>query len=77
MFDRELFGRRLYELRKKKKVSQTELGELLGVSGTQISDIEHGSTTTSMARLYQLCEYFQVSSDYLLGLSDDPGAKIG
>lgn len=75
MFDTELFGRRLYELRKKKKVSQTGLGELLGVSGTQVSDMEHGRTTTSMARLYQLCLYFHVSADYLLGLSDDPGPQ--
>ena len=76
MFDKELFGNRLLELRKKKKVSQTELGKLLGVSATQIGDMEHGESTTSMARLYLLCKYFEVSSDDLLGLTGDPSPRF-
>ena len=75
MFDKKVFGSRLLELRKKKKVSQTELGKLIGVTATQIGDMEHGDSTTSMARLYSLCKYFNVSSDYLLGLSDDPDPR--
>lgn len=72
MFRKELFGQRLRTLRKQKKISQTALGELLGVTATQIGDMERGSTTTSMSRLYQLCTFFAVSSDYLLGLTDNP-----
>lgn len=72
MFEKEIFGQRLLALRKAKKVTQTEIANLLGVTPTQIGDMEHGRTTTSMARLYQLCVYFEVSADYLLGLSDDP-----
>lgn len=72
MFDKELFGQRLLQLRKEKKVSQTALGKLIGVSATQIGDMEKGESTTSLSRLYTLCEFFGVSSDYLLGLSDDP-----
>lgn len=72
MFEREIFGQRLLALRKAKKVTQTEIANLLGVTPTQIGDMEHGKTTTSMARLYQLCVYFGVTADYLLGLSDDP-----
>ena len=72
MFEKEVFGQRLLVLRKAKKVPQTEIAKLLGVTATQIGDMEHGKTTTSMARLYQLCKYFNVSADYLLGLSDGP-----
>ena len=75
MFEREIFGQRLLALRKAKGVTQTEIATLLGVTPTQIGDMEHGKTTTSMARLYQLCQYFHVSADYLLGLSDDPGPQ--
>ena len=72
MFDRKLFGQRLRELRKAAGVKQHQLAALLELTSTQVSDMERGNTTTSMARLYQLCEYFHVSADYLLGLTDDP-----
>ena len=75
MFNKELFGNRLRELRKAAGMKQQELANLLDVTTTQVSDIERGNTTTSMARLYQLCEYFNVSADYLLGLTDDPEPK--
>ena len=72
MFDKELFGSRLRSLRKEHKVSQGEIGKLLGVSATQVGDMERGNSATSMPRLYELCKYFGVSSDYLMGLTDDP-----
>lgn len=71
MSDTNVLGRRLLELRKKRGISQSELGQFLGVSATQIGDIEHGHSATTLQRLIQLCSYFDVSSDYLLGLSDD------
>ena len=72
MFQKEIFGQRLLELRKKAEATQGDLSELLGVTKTQISDMERGKTTTTMARLYQLCDYFNVSADYLLGRTDEP-----
>ena len=75
MFNKELFGNRLRELRKAAGMKQQELANLLDVTTTQVSDIERGNTTTSMARLYQLCEYFNVSAYYLLGFTDDPKPK--
>lgn len=70
--DKKLFGTRLRELRKQKNISQTTLGNLLGVTATQISDMEMGESATSMARLHELCQYFSVSADYFMGLTDDP-----
>ena len=75
MFDRGLFGSRLRNLRKAAGMKQHELAALIGVTPTQVGDMERGNSTTSMARLYQLCEYFHVSADYLLGLTDDPEPK--
>ena len=43
MFSREQFGQRLKELRKAKGETQSELGEVLGVYKTQISEVEKGS----------------------------------
>lgn len=72
MFDKEIMGKRLLGLREEHNLSQKELANILGVTGTQISDIENGKSGTNLDRLYQLCNYYRVSSDYLLGITDDP-----
>ena len=72
MFNKNIFGIRLRELRSQKGVPQKIIAELLKVTVTQISDMENGKIATTMSRLYLLCEYFDVSADYFLGLSDDP-----
>ena len=70
MFSRDIFAERVKKLRKEKKVSQAYLAKLLGVTSTQITDIEKGKTTTSIERLCILAEYFDVSVDYLVGQSN-------
>ena len=47
MFDREKFGARIKELRTARNSTQTDLAQLLGVTKTQISDIENGKTGTT------------------------------
>ena len=72
MFSKELFGKRLMQLRKEHHETQPALAELLGVGKSQISEIENGNHTTSAERIVLLCEHYHVSADYLLGLTDDP-----
>ena len=72
MFDIKIFGERLRAAREQKGISQKSVAELLGVTRTQVSDIENGKTGTSMARLVTLAEFYHVSTDYLLGITDDP-----
>ena len=72
MFSKELFGKRIMELRKNHQEKQPILADLLGVSGGHISEIERGNRTTSPERIALLCEHYHVSADYLLGLTDDP-----
>lgn len=72
MFSKELFGQRIFEQRKKNKKTQQDLADLLGVGKSHISEIEHGHRTTSAEKIALICEYFKVSSDYLLGLTDNP-----
>ena len=72
MFDKRLFGARLLELREQNNLSQKTVADLLGVTRTQVSDIENGKSGTNLDRFYQLCEFYQVSADYLLGITDDP-----
>ena len=64
--------KRLYELRTSRSLNQKQLGEIVGLSHKAISTIESGSRYTTIEKLVQLARYFDVSTDYLLGLSDDP-----
>ena len=62
-------------LRKQKKINQAELGEIVGLTYTAISDIERGRRTTTIEKLVALADYFEVSIDYLVGRTDNPDMK--
>ena len=68
----EIFSIRVKELRKQKRLSQTELGEVLGLTHKSISTIESGVRGTTIEKLILLAKFFDVSTDYLLGLKDEP-----
>ena len=72
MFDQKIFGDRLSRVRTAKGISRKEFADYLQVTKTQICDLENGKTGTNLTRLTAICEYYQVSSDYLLGITDDP-----
>ena len=72
MFTKESFGQRLRQLRKDARETQEDLAAILQVTKTQISDKEKGKKTTTIEKLVLICEHYRVSSDYLLGLKDEP-----
>ena len=43
---------------------------MLGVTPTQISDMERGRRTTTLEKAVELADYFGVSLDYLVGRTD-------
>ena len=67
-----LLGSRLRQLRRHADLSQKQLGELLGLSNHAVCMIEKGNSKTTIDKLVLLAEYFHVSTDYLLGITDDP-----
>ena len=71
MFNKEVFGQRLRELRKKANEKQDDLAESLGITKTQVSDMENGKKTTTLEKFALICEHYQVSADYLLGFRDE------
>ena len=62
-----MLGERIAELRKKKGISQEELGDILSTSRQAISKWERGEADPDISRLKDLAVYFNVSIDYLLG----------
>lgn len=72
MFDPILFGCRLRELRESRGEKQPALAEALNVSVPQVSDLENGKKGTTLPKLALICRHYNVSADYLLGLTDEP-----
>ena len=68
----EIFAKRVKELRTQRRLSQVELGEVLGLTHKSISTIESGIRGTTIEKLILLAKFFDVSTDYLLGLKDEP-----
>lgn len=65
-------GERIKTLRKEAKLDQDELGAKIDVSGAAVGGYERGIRKPSIDTLRKLCRVFNVSSDYLLGMSNDP-----
>lgn len=66
----KIFGERLKELRAEKQMKQTDVANLLNVSGNTVHAWETDKQEPSMANLLKLSEIFEVSVDYLLGKTD-------
>lgn len=60
------FTNNLKILRKKNKLTQDELGELLSVSGKTVSSWEKGRSEPKIDFLIRLSDYFNVSIDELI-----------
>lgn len=63
-------GERLKELRIEKRLTLRELADKLSMSYSNIAMIERGERNFSSDSLKSFCDFFNVSSDYLLGLSN-------
>ena len=64
------FNLRLKQLRQRHKLTQSELADILGLKPTAISNYESKRNEPSFDKLIALSKYFDVSCDYLLGISD-------
>ena len=62
-----LNGNRLREVRKQKGLTQTELGELIGVGKSAICCYEKEIRNPTLEALLEMIHVFGVSADYLLG----------
>ncbi|MCP4136390.1 MAG: helix-turn-helix transcriptional regulator [bacterium] len=64
-------------LRKKRKLSQEKLGDLIGMHLTNVNRLEKGHSAPSIEILKQLMSTFDVSADYLLDdNADSPEVHI-
>ena len=62
-----MIGQRIRDLRKQKRMSQTELAKSAGVSQTTVTAWETGKAEPSSSTVARLADIFNVTTDYLLG----------
>lgn len=70
-FDIRVMAERLKALRIEKNIGQNLLAKELQISNASISYWENGKQEPSAQAIFKLADYFGVSADYLLGLTDD------
>ena len=65
------FKSRLKELRLENGYSQADVSRALGLTRNAFTNYELGIREPSLSTLIAICKFFHVTSDYLLGLSDN------
>ncbi len=63
---------RIRSLREDKDLTQTDVAEYLKTSQTVYSRYERNERSLPIEMLYELCNFYNVSADYILGRTDNP-----
>lgn len=71
-----MFNERIKLLREANKLSQVELAKKIGVKKQTISNWENDNIFPSIEMLIKVCNFFHVSSDYMLGLDNKTYIEI-
>ena len=66
----EILAERMKKLRISHELKQTEAAEGLGLSISAYCRYEYGEREPTASTIYKMAKLYQVSADYLLGLSD-------
>lgn len=69
MKTKEIFAKRLVDLREKKEITQQTLADNLGITRQSLSLYEQAERTINIDLLVKISKFFDVSTDYLLGLT--------
>ena len=67
---KEIFIKRFKELMKEKNVNCSKLSKVLGIPESTLSNWKNGNRTIQIDNLVLIADFFEVSTDYLLGRED-------
>ena len=66
------FSQTMSALRKQRRLNQRKVAADLNISQALLSHYETGAREPGLDFVCRACKYYNVSADYLLGLSDNP-----
>ena len=66
----EILQKRMYDLRIDNDLKQSDVAKKLKISQQYYSEYEKGNRELPVRHLKTLCEYYNVSADYLLGYTN-------
>lgn len=66
------YQRRIRDLREDHDRTQSQIAAVLGISQTMYARYERGANELPIRHLIVLADYYGVSTDYLLGRTDNP-----
>ncbi len=69
------FANKLKRIRIERNITQKEVAKQLGISETGYAGYEQNYREPDFETLKKLCQYFEITSDYLLGLENEDGTK--
>ena len=66
-----IYGNKLKDIRTYEDIKQTELVKSIGISNAAYSEFEREKTIMPLKHLINICNYFNVSLDYIFNFSDE------
>ena len=70
--NRQHIGQRIKLIRKKKGIKAYEAARDMGIAQSSYSGYENDFRNPDYSKLKKIAEYYGVSTDYILGLTNDP-----
>lgn len=67
-----MYFQRLKDLREDKDLLQKDIAEMLGITQTVYSRYERGFQTIPVIHLLKLADFYNTSTDYILGRTNNP-----
>ena len=68
------YTQRIKETREDRDLKQTNIAKIINITQQQYQLYESGQRELPLHHLITLCEYYNLSADYLLGMIDTPRA---
>lgn len=68
----EVFAQRLKDLRLSKGLGTRQLAEILNIGHSSVSQYENCKRVPDIYTCKMFADYFNVSCDYLIGITDEP-----
>lgn len=66
------YTQRLRDLREDNDLTQKDVAAILKTARNYYGEYERGARPIPVEHLITLCKYYNVSSDYILGFTDNP-----